>query len=113
MRFLFTVKGKFVFANKAGLELIGARHEDDLIGKSIWILVDQEYRKLVEERIKESQETNSVSSLIEERFISLDGRKLSVEVTTMAIMYMGKQANQVIVRDITDKKRMEKKIRER
>ena len=83
-----------------------------MIGESIWILVDQEYRKLAEERIKESQETHSVSSLIEERFIGLDGRMLSVEVATMAIMYMGNQANQVIVRDITDKKRMEKKIRE-
>ncbi len=105
-------KGKIVFSNKAGLELIGASHEDDLLGKSIWILVDPEYRKLVEERIKVSQETNSVPSLIEERFISLDGRKLSVEVTTMAIMYMGKQANQVIVRDITDKKISEEKLKE-
>lgn len=104
-------EGKIVFANKAGYELVGARHENDLQGKSIWILVDQEYRKLVEERIKVSRETQGVSSLVEERFISLDGRKLSVEVATMAIMYMGKQANQVIVRDITDKKRMEKELR--
>lgn len=104
-------EGKIVFVNKAGLELMGASHEDNLLGKSIWILVDPEYRKLVEERIKVSQETHCVSSLVEERFISLEGRILSVEVATMAIMYMGKLANQVIVRDITDKKRMEREIR--
>lgn len=106
-------EGVIVFANKAGLELVGgAHHEDELLETSIWKLVDQEYQEIVKDRIKTSHETKSVSSLLEERFIGLDGRMLDVEVATMSIMYMGKQANQVIVRDITDKKRMEKELRE-
>lgn len=106
-------EGVIVFANKAGLELVGGAHyEDELLETSIWKLVDQEYQEIVKDRIKTSHETKSVSSLLEERFIGLDGRMLDVEVATMSIMYMGKQANQVIVRDITDKKRMEKELRE-
>lgn len=105
-------EGNIVFTNKAGLELFGACHEEELLGKRIWDFVDKVYWESVEDRIKSVHETNSVSTLLEERMIGLDGRIIYGEVATMPITYMSKQANQVIIRDITDKKRMENILRE-
>lgn len=105
-------EGKLVFANKAGLILLGAHREEDLLGKNIWQIVDPEYKDKVEERIHVSRETNRSLALLEERFIALDGRRVNVEVATMPITYIEKPANQVIVRDITDKKKLENELRE-
>lgn len=102
---------EILFINKAGLELLGANHEEELLGKSIYDLVDQTYWEVVKGRIKEAHETKSVSAILEERIIGVDGRVIYGEVATMPIMYMGKQANQVIVRDITEKKRIEQELR--
>lgn len=103
--------GQILFINKSGMELLGARSEDELLGKSIYDVLDVAYWESVKERIKTAHETNCASAILEERLIGLDGRIKYAEVATMPITYMGKQANQVVLRDITDKKRMMKELR--
>lgn len=103
--------GEILFINKAGVELLGASSEKDLLGKSIYDFIDIPYWEAVKERIKKAHETNRASSILEEKLIGLDGRIIYAGVATMPITYMGRQANQVVVRNITEIKRMEEELR--
>jgi len=52
------------------------------------------------------------ATIAEERFLALDGRELTMEVTGIPVDYQGKPAIQAVFRDITDLKRKEKALRE-
>jgi signal transduction histidine kinase/CheY-like chemotaxis protein len=47
---------------------------------------------------------------LEERFIRLDGFVVEVEVTSLPIIFQGKPATQVVVRDITDQKKLQNQL---
>jgi len=95
---------RFVFANPAGLRLVGAEHADQLIGRSILDVVHPDYWKIVLGRVRTELEHGQAVPLIEERFIRLDGSEIDVEVAGAAITYEGRPAGLVVVRDITDRK---------
>ena len=97
-------EGKFVFVNPAGAELIGASSPEELIGRSILEIVHPAYRSQVIERVQRLA-AGQAAPLTEEKFIRLDGTPIDVEVAAIPFTYQGKPATQVIVRDITERKR--------
>ncbi len=96
---------RFVFANSAGMRLLGAEHLGELIGRSIFDIVHPEYWEIVLRRVRGEVEEGRAAPLIEERFVRLDGTEIDVEVAGAAITYEGRRAGLVVVRDITDRKR--------
>lgn len=105
-------EGKFLFANPAALRLIGVNSFDEVRDLPLMNFVHPDYHQTVSERIKKALVTNSPLPMIEEKFITLEGRIVDAEVTAIPIMFEGKLAVQTIIRDITDKKKAELKIQE-
>lgn len=106
-------EGKIVFVNTAGAKLLGAASPEQLIGKPVIDVVHPDYRQIVKERIRKMMEERKEAPLIEEKFIKLDGSVIDVEVAAAPITYRGKPAVQVVIRDITERKKMEEALKER
>jgi hypothetical protein len=69
--------------------------------------VHPDYRAIVIERMQYMYKHSIPVDLIEERFIRLDGQTIDVEVVAIPTNYMGQSAIQLIIRDVTQRKRAE------
>lgn len=105
-------EGKLVYINKVGVKLLGASTPEELIGKPVLDFVHPKHREIVKERIKKLIEEREEVPLIEETLIRIDGTHINVEVAGIPFTYMGKPAVQLVVRDITDRKKAEKALKE-
>ena len=100
-------KGKFLYVNEAAVKLHGAASARELIGRAVLDFIHPDYREVVLERLRRIREEGERVELIEEKFIRLDGQPVDVEVAAAPITYEGEQAVQIVVRDITERKRTE------
>jgi PAS domain S-box-containing protein len=100
-------EGKVVYANPAGLDLIGATSPEQVIGKPLLSFVHPDYHKIVLDRTSDAMSNGSPLASLEEKLLRLDGRPIDVEVTSMLMIYDGKNAIQVIMRDISARKQVE------
>ena len=96
--------GKFIFANAAALKIAGADSFDQLIERPLMDYVHPDFKNGSLERIKKIYSTGQPSTFIEEKFISLKGELVNVEVLGIPVMYMGKPAIQTIIRDISERR---------
>lgn len=103
---------KVVYANKAALKLFGGASLEDLIGKQILDFVHPDFHEIVRERVRRNYEEGKETELINEKMIRLDGRVIDVEVAAIPTQYKGKPAAQVVIRDITERKKAEDALRE-
>jgi two-component system cell cycle sensor histidine kinase/response regulator CckA len=99
--------GRIVFINPAGVRLLGATTPEELIGRPILDFVHTDYRAIVVERVRQTQEEGRQAGVLEEVFVRLDGQMLDVEVVGIPTTYLGSPATQVVIRDITERKRVE------
>ncbi len=104
--------GVIVFANNSAVRLMGARDAQELQGKPVLDFVHPDYHDIVRERVKTMFQQNKTMQALEEKFVRLDGTTIDVEVTSIPLSYKGKPAAQVVVRDITDRKRAEAALRD-
>jgi len=102
--------GKIVFVNNACLDLIRATSAEELLGKSVLEFVHPDSLHFARERMKDVIQKGKALPSEEEKFICLDGTTIDVEVKAMPIVFQNNTAVQLIIRDITDRKRAEKEI---
>jgi PAS domain S-box-containing protein len=98
--------GRMVFINPAGVQLMGAATPEELIGRPILDFVHPDYHAVVVERVLQAQ-AGYQAGPIEEVFVRLDGQLIDVEVVGIPTTYLGNPATQVVIRDITERKRVE------
>jgi PAS domain S-box-containing protein len=103
-------EGKIVFVNPAGVKLLRARDSSDIVGKPALEFVHPDYRQLAADRIRQAVLEGTIAPTIEEKFIALDGAIIDVEVTAIPFRHAGKPAMQVVVHDITKRKRAEERL---
>lgn len=103
--------GVFVFVNTALMHLLEANSEKDLIGSKIMDVIAPQFHDAVFKRIANQNETGNASPLMEQEYITLKGKRISVETTASPIKYEGKNAHVVFVRNITQRKIDEEQIR--
>ncbi len=103
--------GKIIFVNRATIELMRAKTEVELIGKSVIDFVHPDYRGFVRKRVMKAMNAGKLLPFAEEKFIRLDGTEVYVEVKAIPILLEGKVVVQLIIRDISDRKRAEESLR--
>ena len=103
--------GNYVYMNPAGVKLLGAKSAEELLGQPVLNFVHPEHREIVKVRMRQLLELSKQVPLIEEQMVRVDGKIVFCEVTAAPIMYRGRQAVQVVARDITKRKRAEEALR--
>ena len=101
---------QIVFANPAALHLFGATGAEQVLGKSPFDMFEPDYHPIMRKRIETLLGGESVP-LIESRIVRLDGTRRDVEVAAAPFNDSAGRAIQVILRDITERKQMEEKLR--
>ena len=97
-------EGVFVYVNPACVHLLGAEVESELLGRSVIDFVFSNEPHAAEPRWH-ALESATEAPLREERLIRLDGQPIDIDVVGVAITFGSGPAVQVMIRDITDRKR--------
>ncbi|MFZ5450183.1 MAG: PAS domain S-box protein [Thermodesulfobacteriota bacterium] len=108
---LVFAEGKYVFANQAAADLFGAATPAQMVGQDVLALVPLDFREFVSRRIKEVLAGDKEKDQ-EAQILRLDGQAVDVEACAQAILYRGRKAILLIFRNITERKRALKALRE-
>ncbi|WKZ70824.1 MAG: PAS domain S-box protein [Melioribacteraceae bacterium] len=104
--------GKIVFANPASKELLEADSQDEIIGLDLSKIIYHEDAADVKKRVEDLLKNDKPMYFIEERYVTLKGNIINAEVTAVPIIFNNKKSIQVIVRDISERKRAEIALKE-
>src|SRR5262245_41395930 len=99
--------GRVLFVNPAGVRLLGAKDTAEVMGKSVADLVHPDELRAVLTRIDEVLEGQRATVFQERRYTRFDGTSVDVEVGATLYPDPAGPAIQIILRDITDRKRTE------
>ena len=103
--------GRIVYVNRSGLECVGAQSVDQVLGRSIIDFVHADSLGPTLERIAQLSDDVPFSEPAEATLIRLDGSPWVVESVSVLTRWEGEDAFQVILRDLTDRKRAEAALR--
>ncbi len=104
-------KGGIVFANDSFVRMMKAGSVDDLIGLNVEQFMDAHDLGFIHQRISELKSEGDANPPAEERFLCRDGSAFEAEVASVAIRWQDQPAAQIIVHDITERKRSEEERR--
>lgn len=100
---------KIIYINSAGLQLFAAENGSDVLGRSPFDFFHPDYHELIKERIKKVKE-GFTAPYVEEKIINLKGEVIDVEVVGIPFKLNDKDAVQVVLHDITERKKAESKL---
>ncbi len=103
--------GVVALANPACAALFGASDPSELVGRKSIDLFHPDYHDVIRQRIGDITAGRS-APLLEERIVRLDGEVRDVEVVAAAFPDGPSVSIQVVLRDITDRKRTEAALKE-
>ena len=109
---LIQKEGRFAYLNDAAIRLYGAASKKELLGHRVVERVHPDYRARILERIRSTNEEKKHVPVMEQKHVKLDGTAIYVEAVSSPIRYQQSQCALVFVRDITERKRAEKALRE-
>ena len=100
------------FVNPAAVELLGASRPEELLGKSIYELFHPDFHALVREWVARRRGGERHVSRLEERIVRLDGGPRTVEVAAATFEDEKGPAIQLVLHDVTERRRAEEALRE-
>jgi PAS domain S-box-containing protein len=103
--------GRFVYVNRASERLLGAEAAE-IVGRDLREVVPPEHRAEVTERLREARSSGARSEPFAQKLLRFDGETLDVEVVGAPVTFGGRPARQIVVRDVTERKRSEAALRE-
>lgn len=103
-------EGRIDYINKAGVKLYGGTNVSDFLGHKLTDLSHPEFRELGQMRVQQIYQEKKEVGLMEQKMVRIDGSEFDVEVMGAPIIYNGRASGQSIVRDITERKKMEAEL---
>ena len=107
---LITRDSRVEFANPAAVRLFGASAPEQILGKSVYEILHQESHEVIRDRIARLLRGESLPPA-EEKIARLDGGVTDAEVNS-TLLDAETGSIQVIVRDITDRRQRDARLRE-
>ncbi|HET6315832.1 MAG TPA: EAL domain-containing protein, partial [Chloroflexota bacterium] len=104
---VYDMAGVIMYANPASLAMVAATSMDDVLGHNVTDFVHEEFRSTIKERAQQAVDNNESSALVEVTLVRVDGEYIQAESASMPTVYVGQPAIQVVLRDITERKRAE------
>ena len=98
---------KIVFVNKKAPDIIGYTREE-MIGLPLETFLDENYRQHVKELYQRKLRGEAAPPTLEMEWIAKTSEHVPVELSAALINYLGSPAILVIIRDISERKRIEK-----
>jgi PAS domain S-box-containing protein len=105
-------QGKVLFINPAGVKLLGAKSADELVGQPILDIIPLQDRQSAQQGMEYATVNTQPTPLLQRKMHRLDGTSFEAEIRAIPISHAGEPAIQFIMRDITERKAAEEKIRE-
>lgn len=102
---LIYVENKIAYINDQGILMLGAKNKEELIGKPVLQYVHPDSLENIVQRMKAISHDKNASEIVEEKFITIDGVPFDVEIKAIPTLFEHKPAVQVIVHDITQRKK--------
>jgi PAS domain S-box-containing protein len=100
--------GKIQFVNGAAIRMFGAKGAGDLIGTLMIDRIAPEFREIVKNRMRLISELHQGTPPLEERLLRIDGSAMDGEVQGTPFIYQGQPAAQIVIRDISKRKEVER-----
>lgn len=107
---ILTQKGRFIYANKAGLNLYGYESMDELMGQKIINFIHPESQKMLMKRVL-SLRRGEENSPLEIKVIQKDGNICETESISSQVKIHGEETILIFAQDISARKQAEEKIR--
>jgi PAS domain S-box-containing protein len=107
---LVNLNGRYVYANAATVRLLHADDADVVVGLSPFDIVAPAHHDGVRQRMHIAIDENRQQTAREVTWVRRDGTEVAVEVATGPIVWAGQRAVQVVARDITERKEIEKAL---
>ncbi|WP_226645289.1 GGDEF and EAL domain-containing protein [Mesobacillus subterraneus] len=104
-------RGKLDYINEAGCKLFKAESPVDLIGQPISRLIPPDVLAHIKNRELAIGEDFEEKLWFEFKAVQLDGTEIVVEMSAMPILYEGRMAEQIVGRDLTQRKKAERTIK--
>ena len=108
---LVSENGVFVYANQAAINTLGAPDILEVIGRSPFEFFHPESHEVVKARMASALEGDQTTSSVTLRLRRMDGSTAYVQTTAGEVSWNGKPAIQVLIRDVTEQKHTEDKLR--
>ena len=104
--------GTLIYANPAAIKLFGAPDATALLAKKTTDLIHPDEQAAQTARMKSIINQELIPSATESRFVKFDGTVIDVQVQGTAIDFDGEPAIHVSIHDITERKKLEREIRQ-
>jgi PAS domain S-box-containing protein len=103
--------GTILFVNSTAVKLAGAEKAEDLVGRQVMDFVHPDYAKQAQKKLATIRRERAPLPAVEQKIVRLDGGVLDVEAAGMPIPFEGGPAIQIVIHDITERKRAEERLR--
>jgi PAS domain S-box-containing protein len=102
---------RVVYVNRSAVALFGARREQDLLGKSIFELIQLDSHGVMARRVERFAKYGQSSLISEIALLTLDGARIEAEIQGTLILYEGQAAVLCTLRNVTAHKQAEDALR--
>ena len=98
-------KGNITFVNRSGTHLLGAASPKQLLEKSLAGFAHADSQENLEKRLQESEFESNKKTLLQEKFLRLDGKEIDIELEALLVTDSGHQAILLVMHDVTRRAR--------